>query len=189
MRITTLLAIVSLFIASVAPLQAGGGTFLKAKVNGTVQTQTILGPSDGRIKTTALNNARIFDEFEVSQTDYELVVAIESTGLYLVPRSTGGGLPTITVAEFNSDSETVIDTKKRLVSVVAPLAVGTATNLFEDLKGTVVGSFRFTGTFDTPTYTSVVLSITGGGTDQVGPNESAILKFKITAKGTFTQTP
>ncbi len=51
---------------------AGGANSLEAKIGGTIQTQTVLSPSDGRFHTEPLNNARVFEEFLVSPDDYEL---------------------------------------------------------------------------------------------------------------------
>lgn len=182
-----LFAIFSLLLVSAASSDAAN--FLKARVTGTVQTQTLQGLNEGRIRTSALNNASIFEQFGVSPADYELVVAIEETGLYLLPR-TQGALPTLTVVRFNDDSGTVVDTRKRAVSYVAQAGNTTATNLFEDFAGTAVGLFRYTGEFSSPTFKSGSVNVMGKGTDNLGEgSNAAILKFKITTTGTFTQQP
>lgn len=190
MRTTSFLSIVSIFIASLTAAQAGGvSQLLKAKVSGTVQTQQVVGSEQGKIKTSAVNNQRIFSEFGVSDDDYELVVSISGPGLYLIPRNSGSPLPSIEVIIFSESSGLIIDTKKRALSYIATaLNESSTTNLFDGLVGTATGTFRYDGTFPAADYKSAQLNVVARGTDQGGESETAILKLKITTTGKFTQT-
>jgi hypothetical protein len=173
-------------LATASPSWAAG-TFLKAKVSGTVQTQTPVPPSDGRIHSAKLDSKRIFDEFGVSSDQYELVVSLGVTlTLELLPKLSAAKLPTILVVELGSDSQEIFDTKARTIALGGSIAPGTATNLFENIAGEIAGTARYQGTPISGVITKLVLGVTGRGTDTsgVGP---ALLKFKIAAAGSFVQ--
>lgn len=183
--------IVVLCTAAVAQLHAAGPQFLKANVAGTVQTQTILAPNEGRIRTSILNNKRIFAEFQVSKADYEMVVLVNSgIKLILLPKSASANLPTITVVEFGTNTQSVIDTKINIVNTVSDIAPSTATNLFKDLDGEIIGAAHFKGIIgSTAAITNFNFNVIGHGTDLNGANGASVLRFKVTAKGTFNQAP
>ena len=186
MKIPTL-AVLSLLIAT-ASLQAVP-TYLSAKVSGTVETQIVNGPADGRINMGKVDNNRIFSEFQVSATDYQLAFSTSSAGLYLVPKHTTAGLPTITVMDMGGSSQTAVDTKSRTLVYEAGVTNSTAANLFQNLQGTVVGSFKYTGAYPPSAYTSATLNVIGHGTDNSGSSGTAILQVKITVKGSFVPVP
>jgi hypothetical protein len=179
---TSLLILVSLLVAA-GSLRAD--SFLKATVTGTIQTQKVLSPLDGRIQTSILNDKFIFEEFQVSKTDYELVLDASGSGeLLLLPKHSGGALSAISVAKIGSIDGTAIDTKARVEHLVGPADPGSATNLFKDLAGTFNGTAHYTGMIGVNTVvTKYILNFTGSG------RGGAILKFKVTGAGQFEQAP
>jgi hypothetical protein len=143
--------------------------YLKANVNGTVQTQAILSPGDGRVRTAPLNNKRIFQEFQVSPLDYELVYdIISSGGLMLLPKSAAAMLPSLTVVQLGQHSENIFNTKARCARVESDLAVSSATNLFKNLDGELVGTAFFKGPLAPPIITKFNFTVTARGSDNSG---------------------
>lgn len=189
-RKASLITSALLFLAAAIPAGAAD-TFLKATVTGTVQTQVLFTPSDGRIRTEPLNNKRIFREFLVSPTDYALVFRLGSgIELVLVPKHASAMLPSITVIGLGNDIQQVVNTKTRVVRIVSNLAPGTATNLFKDLAGELNGTLHYTGAVAAGTITKFVFSVLGHGTDPTnGAGKPALLKFKATTGSPFVQAP
>jgi hypothetical protein len=178
-----------LLLASASTSRAGtvGTTLFKAKVSGTAQTQLVLGPTDGRIDTSPLNNARIFAEFGVSPDLYALVFEVGSTTvLELVPKSSMAKLPTIEVVKLGTGVGQVVDTHSRTLAIAGPIAAGTATNLFQGIAGEVTGAVKYDGAFPPTAFKSLSLDVRAQSMDA---GLDAILKFKITTSGVFTQTP
>ena len=175
----------ALFLATAGPAWAVT-SFLKATVTGTVQTQILLSPNDGRIQTVPLNNKRIFQEFQVSPQDYELAVDASgnSGALVLVPKHTAAMLPTITVVELGNTSAEAIDTKVRVIKLTTNLGPSTATNLFKNVAGQLSGTVHFTGTIQTPVFSKFIFAVAASGTNSTGSG-GAVLKFKITTQGAF----
>jgi hypothetical protein len=165
--------------------------YLKANVSGTVQTQAFLTPTDGRVRTAPLNNKRIFQEFQVSSLDYELVYDISgSGGLMLLPRSAAAMLPSFNVIQLGQHSVNIFNTKLRFAKVEPDLAASTATNLFANIAGELVGTAFFKGPVATPVIAKFNFTVTARGTDNSGGGTaSAFLKFKVATQGSFVQKP
>ena len=185
---TLLLITVTLFIAAAHPAHAID-TIFKATVTGTVQTQILNSPTTGRIHTALLNNKRIFEEYQVSKSDYELVLFfINGTELQLLPKHTSAGLPTITVFRVGSISGTVVNTTARVINIIGNTASIGATNLFQDFTGEFSGTARYKGTIQTGAVSKFSCNMTATGTDQSnGGSGYALLKFKVHTTGLFTQ--
>jgi hypothetical protein len=183
------LALVLVFVASAASQSLAGGigtAVFKAKISGTVRSQVILGVTDGRIGTTALNNKRVFTEFAVSPDDYELVFSISSDVLLvLVPKSASAGLPNITVFTLTNGGM-VIDTHSNTFAIGGSLSSTATGTLFENLAGEGQGAIKFKGTFLAPQLTKVSLDARARGT---GGSGVALLSFKISTGGLFVQGP
>src|SRR5262245_52190642 len=106
-----------LFVVVVLSAAAGRAAdiLLKATVTGTVRTQQIISPTDGRIITKPLNNLRIAQEFGVSPAGYRLVLNVSKTELVLMPIYASSGLQAITVWKFGT-SVSLINTKAHIVA-------------------------------------------------------------------------
>ena len=190
MKKIPLLTLASLFIVT-GSLHAAPTNFISAKISGTAQTQIVLGPSDGRIGISKVDNTRVFNEFNVSATDYDFVFATGSdAGFYLLPKHTGAALPTLPVIILGDDTQTVIDTKAHIYGYQSSVQTtnNTATNLFENLTGVISGSLKYAGSFPPTNFTSASFVFLGHGTD-ISTGDGAILNLKLTVKGTVTQVP
>src|SRR4051812_28655904 len=107
-------------ITSTSAFAAGVPLFL-ANVSGSVDVQHTLSPGDSRSQLSALNNKRIFEEFQVSANDYVLVIDANGAGvLELLPKSAASMLPTLEVLKLN-DNAPVLDTKKSLADLFSTL--------------------------------------------------------------------
>lgn len=170
-----------------SPSHAGGAMpQLKAKISGTVQTQIVLGPAEGKIAKTKLDNARVFEEFGVSPDLYALVFD-PSVGLVLVPKSSLAKLPTILVMELGG-SASAVDTHSGSFAISAPVDNPDAmANLFENLAGEVQGVAKYRGTFPPTEFTKITLAGFARGHTSDG-DFKALMKFKVTASGVFVQT-
>jgi hypothetical protein len=179
--------LVFLLAATASPSWAGTGPIFKAKVSGTVRTQLILGPSDGKIDSSSLNNSRIFDEFAVSPNDYELVTVLSGgLALVLLPKSASSGLPTITVFTMSSVS-TVVDTHKNTFEAGGAVSSPATSGLFKDLTGELQGAVKFKGTFSSPTITKV--AVDGHARGNVGSASLSFLTIKLSTGALFVQGP
>ena len=182
--------LVALFIATANPASAAD-RFLKATVSGTVQTQTLITTTNARIHTSILNNRRIFLEYLVSPADYELVVNVEAGGeLVLLPKHTGAMLPTLSIFKLGTNNQSVINTKLGLLRLVADITPSDTTNLFKNLAGEIDGLAQFRLPVSNNEIKKFSFNVIGHGTDPAGVSTSAaLLKFKVTAVGEFTQKP
>ena len=145
------------------------------KVSGTVQVE-----SAGRIVTTKLDNDRIFEEFGASPDDYVLVVALSSISLSLdLVSKVEGSFPNIEVVRLDTTGDALLqDAKTRTVTYEGSIAAVPTTNLFDTLSGEI------SGTGKVPSHgpiNKVTLEVNGHTV------ESAVLRFKISASGAFTQ--
>src|SRR4051794_32003565 len=111
---------VALFLATANPSRAE--TFFKVALNGTVQTQIISSMSEGRIRTAALNEKRILQEYGVFKEDYELVFGTAS-GLQLVPKRVSAMLPTFTILSIGTSSQ-LVNTTARFFKLEAAIIPG-----------------------------------------------------------------
>jgi len=178
----------TLLLATASPSRAVE-TFFKTSVGGTVQTQTILGPTDGRIRTTVLNEKRILQEYGVSGQDYELVFGT-SSGLQLLPKRASAMLPTFQILSIGSSIE-VVNTKAHLIKLEAAVTPGPAsTTIFNNMAGELVATALYQGPFPPTTFKKLNFSVTARGFDpNPGGNSSSLLKFRIVAGGVFVQQP
>ena len=185
-----LLFLVALFIATAHPASAAD-RFLKATVSGTVQTQTLITTTNARIHTSILNNRRIFLEYLVSPADYELVVNVEAGSEFvLLPKHTNAMLPAISIFKLGPDSQAVLNTKLGILRIVGDISAVDATNLFKNLAGEIDGLAQFRLPLANREIKKFTFNVTGHGTDPAGVSSSAaLLKFKVTAAGEFTQQP
>jgi hypothetical protein len=175
----------ALILGTAGPSQAID-SLLKATVSGTIHTQTLLSVSEGRIHTEKLDVKRVFAEFGASPDDYALVVDVSGAGvLELIPRHTAAMLPTLVVLTFGSAAESVVDTRTHLFAYSAPIAPGSATNLFEHLAGEMAGTLKSSAL---SAITKISLEVLARGSDTVGTGP-ALLKFKLSASGAFVQQP
>jgi hypothetical protein len=186
----TMLLITSFLLAIAAPVHAVD-IFLKVNFSGTAQSQTILGASDGRIHTSLFNNKRVFQEFNVSKADYELVLELGVTDqIALVPKHASAMLPTITVLTFTGGvNGEVINTKTRLVRLETGIASPASGNLFENLGGQLIGTLHYSGSVPGSNFTNFNFTAIGAGKDQSNPGSMVLLQFKVTDDGHFTQAP
>lgn len=161
--------------------------FLKVAVSGTVQSQTILGPTNGRIRTAVLNEKRIFQEYGVSAQDYELVFGATS-GFQLIPKQASAMLPTLSILTITTTA-TAIDTKAGVFKFGGPVTPGPAsTSIFNNLAGELVGTAHYVGSFPPTAFKKVIFSVTGRGSDpSMGGSGTSLLKFKVVTNGIFVQ--
>jgi hypothetical protein len=98
--------------------------------------------------------------------------------------------PTLTVLKLGSNSQSVLDTKVGILSIVCDIAPGVATNLFKDIAGEIAGTAHYLLPISSNTVKKFNFSVTGHGTDPAGVADSAaLLKFKVTTADVFTQAP
>jgi hypothetical protein len=184
------LFLVALFVATANPASAAD-RFLKATVSGTVQTQTLITTTNLRIHTSILDNRRIFLEYLVSPADYELVVNVEAgSEVVLLPKHTNSMLPTISIFKLGPDSQAVLNTKLGILRIVGDISAGDATNLFKNLAGEIDGLAQFRFPLANREIKKFSFNVTGHGTDPASvATSAALLRFKVTAAGAFTQQP
>jgi len=184
------LFLVALFVATANPASAED-RFLKATVSGTVQTQAFITTTNTRIHTSILNNRRIFLEFLVSPADYELVVnVLAGSEVVLLPKHTGAMLPTLSIFKLGPNNQSVLNTKLGILRLVGDISPSVATNLFKNLAGEIDGVAQFRFPLSNDGVKKFSFNVTGHGTDPAGVGTSpALLKFKVTAVGEFTQQP
>lgn len=186
----TLLSLLTatLFLATASPTRAVE-SFFKVTFSGTVQTQTILGPNDGRIRTEVLNEKRILQQYGVSKQDYELAFGL-SSGLVLIPKHASAMLPTITILNFSS-SDTVTNTKAHIIKFGGTIAAGPASpTVFADLTGEVVGLVHFVGPFPSTVFKNLSFAGLARGTNaRPGGVGKSFLNFKVVTNGFFEQKP
>lgn len=184
-KVTVTIAVLFLVcLSSLAGAEPPKSPFL-ATVTGTVVKQELITPSEVRLRTSTLNNKRIFQEFQVSPTDYALVVDT-SIKLVLLPKSASSGKPAITVFELDELS-TFIDTRAKIGRFVSGAVTSTATdNLFEGLSGTAQGPYKLTAS---QSVTKLTFSFFGRGSDIASDSGRTLLQFKVTSGKSFIQKP
>jgi hypothetical protein len=159
-------------------------------LSGSVEVEEIVSPTATHARISSLNNARVFQEFEVSTTDYALVIDLNAAGvLELKPKFASAGLPTIQVFIL-SGTKAVVDTKKASGDVYDNLTSTASGNLFQGLTGVVSGKITFQGTIDSGVVKKFTLSgIAAGRNQNNAGNDTALLTFKLSTGGDFTQKP
>jgi len=175
-----------LLATAAAPTWAGTTAVFKAKVSGSVRTQLLITPVDGRIESAPLNNKRIFDEFGVSPDDYELVLTLSGDiSVLLMPKSLSSGLPSVNV--FTVHGSSIVDTHKNTIGAGGSLTSGATTNLFKDLAGELQGAIKFKGAILSPQFTKVTLDGHARGTGL--ESSVALLTIKLSTGATFVPGP
>jgi hypothetical protein len=167
-------------------------SILSATASGTVTVEETVATGVTRLRTTPLNNARLFSEYAVSPKDYGLVIGISQnfTGLVFAPRIVPG-LPEIYVFAFaNGDYKVRVSDSVRGVSrVYIDLINGPGGNVFSNFNAAMSGTLKYAGPGITGPVTKVTFRINGRGTAANGgtPGTSALLNFKITTGRKFIQ--
>jgi hypothetical protein len=163
---------------------------LLVNISGTVEIQHTLSPDDSRTQSSMLNNKRVFEEFQVAPADYVLVIDANGAGtVKLVPKSAASGLPSIDVFSLN-DNTPVIDTKKGFGDIFSTLSSTATGNLFEGLKGSVIGRVSFVPPISNGQLKKFAFSGVAVGKNTNGdPETTALIKLKVTTTHAFEQAP
>src|SRR5688500_1165796 len=93
-----------LLFAALLTTVSNAALLFSANLSGSIEVQEPLPADATRTRFSALNSPRVFAEFNVSPSDYALVMDVAGSGvLQLVPRSTNSGLTTIEVFRLNDN--------------------------------------------------------------------------------------
>ncbi|HTO53485.1 MAG TPA: hypothetical protein VMR50_08880 [Myxococcota bacterium] len=181
-------AVAALLFTGASFAQAGSPMMFKAKISGTVLVQLSNSPTDGQIVKTKLDNKRVFQEFGVSDSDYELVWSFDgNAGLELVAKSLFAKLPVISVLPIG-DVDPIVDTHTRTFALIDNLEDGGALgNLFEGITGGLTGTVKYRGDVMSPEISKISLTVVATGNNPAGTTSHlALINAKISTSGLFT---
>lgn len=150
-----------------------------AEIQGTVTSQRLLGPNEGRIETDKLDNKRVFQAFGVSKDDYALIYDAELMKLIFRQRNSGGALPDIILLNVNFPGAAA-DTKKKFFRAAASIKSPAAGNLFEGLEGFAAASITYKGPIVTVQFDKFSFKFVGiCRHPDPGSSSKAVLRFSL----------
>jgi hypothetical protein len=176
-----------LLFAALLTTVSNAALLFSANISGSIEVQEPLPADATRTRFSALNNPRVFAEFNVSPSDYALVMDVAGSGvLQLVPRSTNSGLTTIEVFRLN-DNDAVIDSRRGVGDLFSTLSSTATGTVFEGLTGAVHGRVTFRPPASIETFKKFIFSGVAKGTNEDGvDNTTALIKLKVVTTTRFT---